>query len=518
MPQNANHATVIISDRVDSLIIEGFYDGKESSLFYNLSFFFLTSDSISVTFMDLGIKTISPFGGTVIDFGTKSRVELYLEGSNFIEAGSPNAPYMGRLLVNGSWDDDSDTNYIRKHGQDGVGGENGGIAILAYDLTLSGGGSISLIGGNGASGTSGKNGASAPAGTVALQGGRGGNGGFGGDSGFAIYAYNLHIDISGELDVFSGNAGSGGEGGKGGASTLATVSGQTSSIAGTDGAGGKDGLVNEPLFAVNSYSATGLINKRMGVVAYSTQVFDLDETNYLQQIEMLEAYYKIDVHTGNDIKSVNNYYITPQNSVGETVLLVHGLYTALGKFPKNAYIQAEMNKEKEINVYLVDKISHGASNVYGLTSISNVMWFATFTTRLRETFYSNYYNIMVHEIFHVFTFGLSSSTDNNPLKANLGEYNGGYGYTTNNKGVYNVLTENVIYHAGNSAFLTTYSKSNFNEDVSDNLSLIVMLSDKRDFLEKGTMIYNKVMYISEAYQRKYSALATWQRLSWLKFI
>ena len=518
MSQNTDYATVIVSDAVENMIIQGGYNGEESTLFYNLSFFFQTTDEITVTFMDLGIKTLAPFGGTVIDFGTKAQVELYLEGESFIQAGSPNSPYTGRLFVNGSWEEESDVNYIRKHGQDGAGGENGGIAISAYDLRITGGGNISLIGGNGASGTSGKAGATAPSGSVAYESGKGGDGGFGGDSGFAIYAFNLAIDIVGEMYAFGGNAGTGGEGGKGGLSSPSTTSGTVSSIKGKDGASGKDGVANKALYAVNVYSEKGNITSRQGVVAISTQVFDLDENNYQDQILVLENYYKINIHTGNDVKNINNYYITPQNTVGEILLLLHGLYTALGKFPKNAYIQAELNKEKDINIYLVDKISHGASTVYGLTSISNVMWFATFTTRLRETFYSNYYNIMVHEIFHVFTFGLSASTDTNPLKLNLGEYNGGYSYTTNNKGVYNVLTSNVVYNANNSAFLTTYSKSNFNEDVSDNMSLIVMLANKRDFLEKGTMIYNKVRYISTVYQDKYSTLATWQRLSWLKFI
>ncbi len=521
LPYQADNTTVIIGDSVESLIIEGKYDGDIATCFTDLYFYFLTQDAIDVTFIDLGIRTAQRYGGTVIDFGTYSTVTLSVEGNNYVEAGSPYAPYTGDgMVVGGLWDATSSTNYVRKHGMDGVGGENGGIAIQAFRLAVEGEGSLTLKGGNGASGTDGMDGASAPCATTVNKGGNGGDGGYGGDSGYGVYCYYLTVNMDGELNAYSGNAGAGGGAGKGGTAQTAVNAGELSSIAGTAGVAGASGKVNAPLYAVGSYvRQKGDVTVLPGVVAVSTDNPDVNAATLVSVILSLESYYKVDIHYGTDLSNpYSDYKMTRQTTLTEITRLVQGLIVALAKFPKNLYIDLTLNKGNDINIYLTDTISKSGSTIYGLTSNANKIWFATFTTRLRDSFYSNYYNIMAHELLHMLTFGLSASLSNNPLKAGLSEYNNGYAYTVNERGVYNVLKDKITYNAANSAFLTMYSKNNFNEDVSDNLSLIIMLAQDVDFLDNGRIIAEKVKYITGVYSAKYESIASWVRLSWLKFL
>ena len=109
-------------------------------------------------------------------------------------------------------------------------GENGKDGINCYYITISGSGTIIVIGGNGANGSSGTNGTKGANGTKGpsgsflspkpgdsgQDGGNGTNGGNGGNGGYGIYA-KYSISITGVSYTFTGgNGGNGGKGGNGG--------------------------------------------------------------------------------------------------------------------------------------------------------------------------------------------------------------------------------------------------------------------------------------------------------------
>jgi hypothetical protein len=141
------------------------------------------------------------------------------------------------------------------------------------------------------------------------------------------------------------------------------------------------------------------------------------------------------------------------------------------------------------------------------------VWFATFAPRKRDYMWSNYYNIMVHEMLHLLTFGMGS-TSSNPMRTGLPTYNQGYGYVTNAAGVYDPATGQ---DAQNSPFLTKYSKSDFNEDISDNLSLLCMLVAPCDLTEASAPLTQKAIYITKTYQDYFRNVRLWRGVKWLRF-
>ncbi|NCA66703.1 MAG: hypothetical protein EOM87_01415 [Clostridia bacterium] len=515
MPLEANGTTIIISADVKNLVIEGGYSGTEASCISNLKLYFLSNSVVYVTFKNLGIIITERFGGTVIDFSTQAVITLDINGNCYIEAGSPYSPYTDGFTVDGAWLAAS-TNYIRKHGMDGYGGYDGGTAIRARDITLVGDGNITLKAGSGSSGTAGGKGADTPSSITDQTAGNGGRGGYGGNSGYAVCANNITINLTGTIYAYGGDGGAGGSGGAGGV-------GASSDYNGTKGADGNDGLSFAPLYAHSNYAnQSGAVN-----TIYLGRVIDNSVTRtetYAVFAEKLERQYKIDIHYGTDFWNPyaptlfswnGKYKMTQQNNASEILRLLYGLEGALCIFPQNMFIELSI-VNKNVNIYLVNTITNSSGGVvYGLTSNANNVWFATFDTKLRDTFYSTYYNIMIHELLHTLTFSMGS-TSSNPMKTGLPTYNLGYSYTLTSAGVYDPHNGNT---AANSAFLTKYSKTDFNEDISDNISLICMLVYKPDFLEDGRAINLKCKYIANTYRNFYSSFAyymptAWEKLFW----
>jgi hypothetical protein len=515
LPLDADGTTVIISSEVRNLVIEGGYSGTAASCIHNLKFYFLSEQSTYVTLINLGIKASERFGGTVIDFGTESEIMLEIAGDSYIEAGSPYAPYASGFTVDGAWSDAS-TNYIRKHGMDGYGGYDGGTALSAKTLKITGEANLTVKAGNGSSGTAGGRGADTPYGVVGETAGNGGRGGYGGNSGYAIFADRLIVEMTGTIYAYGGDAGTGGTGGDGGVGSSVLYNGQA-------GAPGASGNAYAPLYAYASYQLiSGTVNSiYLGDVVQNTET---RSDNYADFAEKLEKIYKVDIHYGTDFWNPyapslffwkNKYRMTQQNNTAQILKLLYGLEGAFTMFPENSFIELSI-VNTSVDIYLVNTITNSSGGtVYGLTSNVNNMWFATFDTKLRDTFYSTYYNIMVHEILHMFTFSMGS-TSSNPMKTGLPAYNLGQSYNSgSSSGVYN---PSYGYGANNSAFLTQYSKTDFNEDISDNMSLIAMLVHKADYLESGKPIYLKAKYIANTYRNFYKSYAYFMPASWERFI
>ncbi len=515
LPLDAEGTTVVISSDVRNLVIEGGYSGTAASCVNNLKFYLLATQSTYVTFLNLGIISSERFGGTIIDFGTQADITLEIAGESYIEAGSPYAPYVNGFTVDGAWSDES-TNYIRKHGMDGYGGYDGGTAISAKTITVTGEANLTVKAGSGSSGTAGGAGADTPQGVVGEKAGNGGRGGYGGNSGYAIFADRLTIEMTATIFAYGGDGGTGGAGGAAG-------KGDSAAFDGTSGASGASGTAFSPLYAYNEYQLIcGTVNS-----IYLGRVVACVETRqdgYVDFAEKLEKQYKVDIHYGMDFYNPyaptlfawkNRYRMTQQNDTAEILRLLHGLEGAFTMFPQNSFIELSV-VNTSVNIYLVNSITNSAGGVvYGLTSNVNNMWFATFSTRLRDTFYSTYYNIMVHEMLHLFTFSMGS-TSSNPMKTGLPMYNLGYSYNaSNSSGVYNPEFGS---NGSNSAFLTRYSKTDFNEDISDNMSLVAMLVYKADFLDAGNPINLKAKYIANTYRNFYKSYAYYMPAAWERFI
>lgn len=509
LPENAGCTTIIISDDVEYLELWGAYNGNRGE-FNDLSIYFLTTDSIEVKLNSFGIIQSDGYTGYIIDFGTQARVKLEINGNNLIDAGDAYCIDTSGYMVDGyvgyqtsvtGEESELPTNYITKNGMDGFGGRRGGIAINAYALEIVGNGFLTVKAGSGSNGSDGTNGADHS--NVA---GNGGNGGYGGDSGLALLAYELVVNTNNIIKFIGGNAGIGGTAGLGG-------KGLTNGAKGVDGS---NGIVYAPIYTYSTlidgsktaYTEMGKVSSNSVIKSYST---------VKSFANSLESYYKVNIHYGSELDNPHSQYsMTNQSNATVLMKMMYALDYTLAVFPKNIYLELADIKEKAVDIYLADSITKKSSGgfIYGLTSTKNNVWFSTFDTKLRETFYSTYLNIFIHEFFHLLTFGMGN-TSSNPLKTSLPKYNLGYSYRTSSDGVYN---PEMGRSAQDSPFLTAYSKSDFNEDISDNMSLVCMQVIKKDFLASNAPVAKKVLHISEVYEGVYYNLANYTPVVWKRFL
>ncbi len=510
LSSDSDCTTIIVSDDVDYLEIWGAYNGVDGA-FIDLSLYFLTTDSIDVVFNSFGAIQSDGYTGYILDFGTKARITMEINGNNLIEAGDALGidtdgymidGYVGYQTSSSGEQSELSTNYITKNGMDGFGGRRGGIAINAYSIEIIGNGFLIVKAGCGSNGGNGTNGADHK--SVA---GNGGNGGYGGDSGLALLAYDVLINTNNIIKFIGGNAGIGGYGGLGGCGAEN----------GEKGLDGSNGIVYAPIYTYSSLiDASKTAYTELGKVSSNARVKEYDSVKEFSN--SLEKYYKINIYYGAALDNPysTSYAMTQQSNGNVLIKMLYGLDYALAVFPKNIYLELADIKEKAVDIYLADSITKrsGGSFIYGLTSTKNKVWFSTFDTKLRETFYSTYLNIFIHEFFHLLTFGMGSESAN-PLKTSLPKYNLGYNYRTTTDGVYNPTMGRV---GADSPFLTTYSKSNFNEDISDNMSLVCMQVVKKDFLASSAPITKKVLHISEVYESVYYNLADYTPVVWKRFL
>lgn len=497
---DADYTTLIISDDVEYLELIGNYDGTDH-IISNLSFYFLTTDSVYVRFENFAIENNGGFSDYVIDFGNYATITLEIVGENYIKASSVYKPSAAGFMVDGAFTGES-TDYIRKNGMSGFNGTDGGTAINVKSIEIIGSGNIELVAGSGSDGTDGTNGANASGKTFA---GNGGDGGAGGNSGYALTCETFICNIEGKLILSGANGALGGKGGKGGIAD--------DGYSGSDGNDGVNGIARNPLLATVKveYVTENCSIKLGNVVGNSAvRVFVFDEF-----AEMLSKYYKINVHYGTDLDNPHSQFkMVALTSAVEINRMLSALDYALQSFPKNLYIEMVQSSKKDIDIYIVKSITKSSSEVYGLTSDANNVWFETFDTRLRGVYYSTPYNIMIHELLHVLTYNLDNATDSS-LKKTLPSYNLSYSYRTNSIGVYDPTNG---YDEDNSVFLCKYSKSSYNEDISDNLSMIAMLPKKEAYLEEDKPMYLKVRYITSVYVGYYSTLSDRTEFRWNRFI
>lgn len=505
---NAGSLTVMVPYEVLDLVIEGHYDGRDETAYKNLYFYFRNTPERTVTLWNFGTIATEGLGGTVFDLGSSGETEIVLKGQNLIRADSPYYIDNSGEEVDGSWDNTySDTpakEIVRRGGKAGYRGTAGGTAISGYSLTFVGqGGTLVAEAGSGTSGTAGGKGADALYdGSFSYLSGAGGAGGNGGDSGSAIYAYAVRF-LSGYVTALPGNAGVGGNGGSAG--SLERLAGyDVTKVAGTAGARGEDGT---PYPAVNARSITG--NRYLSSVGSVVDLKKQFENSFIDLTDRLERFYGITIYYGSKLENPfkSTYSMTQQTDASALTLQSNFLMYTMSQMPKNCWREVKFRSSRTVTVYLCKTIkkTSGNTNILGLTSDKNKVWFATFSTELRGIYYSGYYNIMLHEFTHVFHYNFGSSA-RKTFEDKLKNENFGLSYksTSSNERVYGMSETNT---EANSCFFTSYSRKTVLEDAAETLSIAATFSAKVAPLVGDTALRRKVLLLSEAFSREYETLS-----------
>ena len=502
MPTDAQDTVVIVSDDVQDLTIMGGYDGTLSTCFTNLYFYFLTTDSITVHIRGLGIVIDNGFTDTVLDFGDSATVTLDLSLDNYIAAGSAYCVSTDGFMLEGAYDAQYS---MRLKGMDGFSGMDGGVALAAYDLTLVGDGNLHLVGGNASSGTDGTAGADATIDNA--QVGNGGNGGTGGSGGAALLCHSVTYAQHGAL-VFA--AGSGGTGGSGGA---AGMGGGNTGVRGRDGA---SGTATTAVVADIVVVQTQLPRQSMGGVKANRTVRPLG--NLVQSVALYQTHYKINIYYAAGWQNLHavasggvSYSMTKQTDSRQLFRLLRGMDYTLAVFGRNVFADLTQIYGHAPNFYLCDTITAKrglkTSTVYGLTDDGGNVWYATFTTRPRDTFYSTYYNIMVHEVFHLLHYGLDSKST-------------AYAALTESalRSRFNKTDSVYTGEDSNVPFLTTYSKTSNMEDISETLSILCILPRATDYSATTATVGKKAAYINGVFADYYHSLSRWRTPYWMRWV
>ena len=509
LPYAANDTVVIVSDDVDVLTILGNYQGTPATCYTNLYFYFLTTDAITVILQNVGIVIDGGYTDTVLDFGGEAVVTLQSEGTNYVAAGHAYRPYTNGFMIEGDY-----STSRMMDGMDGFAGRDGGHAICAYDLTLTGAGTLTLVGGNASSGTDGTDGLSTQlADTYAGNGGLGGDGGTGG---YAVYADHVTYDFKGTVTLYAGNSGMAGMGGAGG-------TGYTSTYNGLAGANGTAGKAHDPVYTRTRTYLQGNPTQHMGAVVHNATTRPL--SGVAQAADALSRHYKVNIYynSGWQRGYASKYTMTQlnvQTDTAELMRMMHGLDYALSALGRNVMIDVG-RRSGTVTYYLCKSIRQGSDVIYGLTDDANKVWLSAFETRKRDcTMYSTYYNIMVHEMLHLLYFCADNAAQAQLSASSLSAYNNGWGYYKNNSsnnnsnGVYSSLTGN----GATCSFLTVYSKLNNMEDISETLSYLCIQAQAHPYDEGTSRVAQKAVYVSRVFAAEYDALAPWKPMAWLRYI
>ena len=512
---NAGVMTVIVPSEIVDLVIEGRYDGTDESAYRDLYFWFRNRAERRVTLRNFGTIATQGLGGTVMDLGTSGAIEVCLEGANLIRADSPFLIDNSGEITEGEWDVGSYSSYdsltlLRRSGKYGYRGAAGGTAISGYSLTFRGTGTLTAEAGSGVNGTPGGKGADARYGGsyATYVSGAGGDGGHGGDSGAAIYAESVRFD-GGYVTAIPGDAGKGAKGGAAG--SIEALAGKD--VSASEGAPGRDGSDGVPYPAGRAEKIVGSkYTSSTGKVASRDLSF---EGTLADATDRLSRYYGVNVHYGTDLynpyanKRVKSSRYTMEEQTGASALMeqTQFLMYTMSVMPKNCWREIALRNGNNVAIYLCKSIKSGTGSVIlGLTSESNNVWFATFSTEIRGAFYGGYFNIMLHEFTHVFHYNFANYA-RNAFELALQGKNYGVGYKSaygSKDRVYGVSAE---YDETNSCFLSAYSRKNVMEDAAETLSIPATFLYQEPPLTADASIRAKFDILVEAFGKEYETLA-----------
>lgn len=289
---------------IKKIVINGAYyldnrNGQQiTTLIDNFSLRFVDgswAQDLEIVLNNVGIRAGNDM--SAFDFSQLTKelnVVFTINGVNEIRAGSGTSAGSG---INGeglnfliqSFDPDSKLTIYGGNGSDGVDvgedGQNGGIAIIANNLTVNTAGTLSVYGGQGGNGAMGKDSnvqgntgrtrnwiwqENAGNGGQGGQGGKGGNGGNGGDSMVGtVYVEAGSCFFAGGQGGNGGQGGKGGKGGQGGGNTAwggGTGNGGKGGRGGTGGNAGRGGTNVSLKYTASPYADLEVQNGKHGEV------------------------------------------------------------------------------------------------------------------------------------------------------------------------------------------------------------------------------------------------------------
>lgn len=509
LPKNAADTVVIVDEGVQQLTILGGYDGTENSLIHNLYFYFL-GDQITLYLRSVGIVIDNGFTDTVFDF-CDATVTLDVAGSNYIAAGNAYCVSTNGFMLDGA----SDSQYaMRRNGMDGFAGLNGGDAVRAKTLIIQGEGDLILQGGDASSGTDGTAGVDETA--AHTFAGNGGKGGGGGQGGHAIVCQHITYKQTGSVELRAGSSATGGQGGRAG-------SGATSAYNGVRGEDGQNGVISNAVAvsAGNVVVETVQPTIRWGGVKSNSSLRNLGTV--ADAISLFCNHYKIEIYYNNGWQNLHKptlflsgYNMTKQSDSTELFRQLRGMEYSLQVFGRNVLCDVTQRKSHAIRFYLCDSIttSDTHSTIYGLTDSDNNVWFSTFVAKPRDTFYSTYYNIMPHEMFHLLYYAMPEDTVKSVFANSVVQR------TCNNGIAYNQSSQAGVYSGASddAYFLTTYSKKNAMEDISETLSILCVQAQTPTWASADTPIAQKAIYFTQQFVAEYHSLAAWQTAYWMRHV
>lgn len=262
----ATNKTINIGTNVRAILLIG-----ASNVTHNVKFVFPATNSKTITLYTKNFNNTSDKSGAFI--GASANVKWINEGVSTIKANGAYAVELNRLELgqNGTY-----TSNITVQGSDKGNASKGTSGMYLHDtlVTATYGGSITIIGGNGAEGTNGDSQSQAAGrpnpGADGMAGAKGGNGTTGYNGGHGLIVVNNFAVNNASIICIGGNGGKGGNGGNGGKGGWANSGHDSGGIykatrggnGGNGGAGGNgarggsggNALVIEKLSSANNYS------------------------------------------------------------------------------------------------------------------------------------------------------------------------------------------------------------------------------------------------------------------------
>ena len=277
---------------------------------------------------------------------------------------------------------------------------------------------------------------------------------------------------------------------------------------GTPGANGRDGIAY-PAIRAKEITGTGYTNGT-GIVESRDVTYDGVLANLAEKLSRtygVSVYYGTSLYNPFKNLSYKKKYIMEQQ-LDYTTLMKQAqflMYT-LSQMPRNSLREVGYLSGSQVSIYLCKKITSGTgTNILGLTSEANRVWFATFETEVRGVYYGGYFNIMLHEFVHVFNYNLTATEQKN-LASSVAAWNYGLSYKSTNstERVYGVSGK---YDETNSCFLSGYSRKAAMEDIAETVSVISTFSSLEPPLTEGTNIRRKYDFLVATFAAKFETLS-----------
>lgn len=232
-------------------------------------------------------------------------------------------------------------------------------------------------------------------------------------------------------------------------------------------------------FFDNEYEELALVSN------FDTSLYSIEEEN-IYYINQIKNKYNIIINYGENTK---NSVSSVDATIQENELIVNNnlkiLLDALEKYPQ-AMFNEITNLNYRINVFLVDNFNNDNLALASRNNLNEYKIYISNNSKFERAFH--------HEMYHILEYFMKSKNskiNNNWNLLNPSEFS----YSNSTEG----LTKEYVYYNSqdlkNSYFVSKYSKVSEKEDRAEVFSEIMVMKNKKDYLNEGENIYKKANYI-----------------------